>query len=138
MNNILLNSYNQNVVSLSYFNIELLTFHCEQNIENIHFTPIYFKVPPVPSRTEIINDNLRDKIRRVNNSVIYLGNAVNGLTNLYMQFNHESDQERRQLHQNYYRQMCRNACVELFVYFEKVKSLIRYYLTLIVFKFSGK
>lgn len=125
INNTPLNEYGQNTISLQYFNICLLAFHCHNNIENNCFTLFKFATPP--EHTEAINDNLRDKIRRVNNSVMYLGNAINGLTNFYKSLNQEKNPEAQLFYQNLYRQMCRNACVELFVYFEKIKSLIRYY-----------
>ena len=126
INDTVLNEYGQNIISFSYFNMCLLGFHCINNIENIHFTPIYFKTVPT-EHTEIINDNLRDKLRRLNNSVIYLSNAVNGLSNYYFLMEQEKNNETKLIYENLYRQMCRNACVELFVYFEKIKSLIRYY-----------
>lgn len=89
-------------------------------------------MPPVPTPERVIHDNLRDKLRRVNNSVIYLGNAVNGLTNYYLLLKQETKEEQKNIYQNLYRQMCRNVCIELHVYFEKVKTLIRYY-----FDFKG-
>lgn len=79
---------------------------------------------------DLINKDLREKVRKFNNSIFYLRNSLYSYIH-YCKLWSESDEETNKLLLNVWqRYEARCVCCEIFMYVEKVKSLVRSILNL--------
>lgn len=73
---------------------------------------------------ETINNDLREKIRRFNNDIIYLTLSLMKMWNYYdlLQITNGEDKE---INEIFFRREARCVCCEIFMYEEKIKNMIR-------------
>lgn len=87
--------------------------------ENITVNGIF-----IDSVFDIINNDLREKIRRYNNDIIYLTLSLMKMWNYYDLFKKTSGEE-KEINEILFRREARCVCCEIFMYEEKIKNIIR-------------
>ena len=87
--------------------------------ENITVNDIF-----IDSVFEVINNDLREKIRRYNNDIIYLTLSLMKMWNYYDLLKKTSGEE-KEINEILFRREARCVCCEIFMYEEKIKNLTR-------------
>ena len=73
---------------------------------------------------ETINNDLREKVRRYNNDIIYLTLSLMRMWNYYDLMNKTYDED-KEINEILFRREARCVCCEIFMYEENIKNMIR-------------
>lgn len=114
----------QNTID-SYFNTQSLWIDLKQYCQNNNLSEKTI-VSGFDGFFETANNDFREKVRRFNNSIIYLTVEVFRLTNYYNQWLTCDSNEEKQLIEIWFRYTARCVCNEIFMYEEKIKNLLRH------------
>lgn len=74
-----------------------------------------------------VNKDIREKVRRYNNDILYLTMPILRMVNYYELMNISTGRDKI-LYERLFRISARCVCVEIFMYEEKIKSLVRFIL----------
>lgn len=116
-------------IELEYFDARSLMLDCSINNESKNFY-IFEKDPEKATHDKVINDNINEKTRKFNNSIIKLAISIKNMTQHWEGLQMVEIPNVKQIIENIYRQECSNIYVNVFVYFEKIKAFMRYFLFL--------
>ena len=72
-----------------------------------------------------VNQDLREKVRRFNNDVFYLTDAIFRMVNYYNLMKDSTTEDDRIIYEVLFRRSARCVCAEIFMYEEKIKNMIR-------------
>lgn len=78
----------------------------------------------IDSVFEVVNNDLREKIRRFNNDIIYLTLSLMKMWNYYDLFK-KTNGEEKEINGILFRREARCVCCEIFMYEEKIKNMTR-------------